>query len=148
MTPRPQRLHKRIGPILSAGLLAAALCHPQSGVSAASNGASIDWSKAESVTMIAVDYEFKPNHLSFRVGVPYRLHLENHGEEMHELTAPDFFHEAQIENPDVLAREGTDLVVQPHETKDLLFVPRKAGHYDFVCADHDWAGMTGEITVD
>lgn len=114
----------------------------------AADAASIDWSKAQLVRVIAVEYDFKPNHLHFRHGVAYRLHLENQGKEMHELTAPEFFHSALIKNPDVLARDGTDLVVQPHESKDVLFVPQKPGHYDFICADHDWAGMTGDITVD
>lgn len=115
---------------------------------AAKAGPDVDWSKAQLVRVIAVEYDFKPNHLSFHHGVPYRLHLENHGKEMHELTAPEFFKSSLIQNPDALARDGTDLVVEPHESKDVLFVTQKPGHYDMICADHDWAGMTGDITVD
>ena len=114
----------------------------------AANAPPIDWSTAQTVTVVAVEYDFVPNHLSFRHGVAYRLRLENHGAEMHEFTAPKFFRSARIRDPDKLARDGTDLVVQPHETKDLYFVPERPGHYDFICADHDWAGMTGDITVD
>src|SRR5579864_3158476 len=66
---------------------------------AAEAAAQVDWSKAESVTVVEVEYEFKPKHLSFRHGVPYRLHVENQGEEMHELTAPEFFRSALIKNP-------------------------------------------------
>lgn len=146
MTAWTPRRAKVIG--LCAGL-SLILALPQSTDAMMSDpAASVDWSKAKEVTVIAVEYEFKPNHLTFQHGVPYRLHLENQGQEMHELTAADFFHSALIKNPEVLAREGTDLVVQPHESKDLLFVPRKAGHFDLICADHDWAGMTGGITVD
>ena len=32
--------------------------------------------------------------------------------------------------------------------KDLYLIPKKAGHYRLFCPDHDWAGMTGEITVE
>ncbi len=116
--------------------------------SAAETASTIDWSKATTVDVVAVEYDFRPSHLRFRHGVPYRLHLENRGAEMHELTAPKFFHSAKIKNPGVLARNGTDLVVQPHQSADVLFVPERAGHYRFFCADHDWAGMTGDITVD
>jgi len=115
--------------------------------SATTAAAHVDWSKAQTVNVVAVEYDFKPNHLAFQSGLPYRLHLENRGGEMHELTAPEFFKSVLVKNPDVLAREGTDLVVEPHESKDLFFVPRRPGHYSLICADHDWAGMTGDITV-
>jgi len=115
---------------------------------AAGAGPDVDWSKALLVTVIAVEYDFQPNHLRFQHGVPYRLHLENHGKELHELTAAEFFKSALIQDPDALARDGTDLVVQPGESKDLLFVPQKPGHFTFICADHDWADMIGDITVD
>lgn len=108
----------------------------------------VDWSKAREVAVVAINYEFKPAHLAFHRGTAYRLHLENAGDEMHELTAPEFFRSVLVKDPGALARDGTDLVVQPHQSKDLLFVPRKGGRYEFVCADHDWAGMGGDITVD
>jgi len=134
---------------------ASAWSHPRPATAAngyvtqsASTGAQqVDWSKAQTINVIAVEYDFKPNHLTFRVGQPYRLHLDDQGAEMHELTAPEFFKSVLVKNPDVLAREGTDFIVQPHESKDLYFVPQRAGHYSFICADHDWAGMIGDITV-
>jgi len=27
-------------------------------------------------------------------------------------------------------------------------VPRQAGRFPFICADHDWAGMTGDVVVE
>lgn len=60
--------------------------------------------KAVTLDLIIVDYRSMPDHLTFRHGVHYWLHLENHGEETHELTAPLFFASAAIENPDVLNR--------------------------------------------
>ena len=37
--------------------------------------------------------------------------------------------------------------IQPGEARDLTFVAKKAGRYKLICSDHDWAGMTGAITV-
>ena len=108
----------------------------------------IDWSKARRVDLVAVEYSFEPNHLSFHRGLPYRLHVENHGRELHELTAPDFFKAVELRNPEVLNQDRTELVLRPGDKKDLYFVALRPGHYDMRCADHDWAGMTGDITIE
>ena len=94
-----------------------------------------------------IDYKFMPNHLSFEHDVHYRLHLENHGKETHEVTAPTFFSTATIDNPAVLNREHTEVVMQPGDVKDLLLTPHKPGTYDLRCSDHDWNGMIGRVTV-
>ena len=107
-----------------------------------------DSSKAETVTLVGTEYGFAPNHLTFRVGSAYRLHLENRGKELHQFTAPTFLKTVEIVNPEALNPEGTEIVVQPGEEKDLYFVPKQAGGFPFICADHDWAGMTGEIVVE
>jgi len=39
-------------------------------------------------------------------------------------------------------------VVEPGQAKDLYFVPRQAGRFPFACADHDWAGMTGDLVIE
>ena len=36
-------------------------------------------------------------------------------------------------------------MVRPHEAKDVDFLATRAGSYELICADHDWAGMTGRI---
>jgi uncharacterized cupredoxin-like copper-binding protein len=100
---------------------------------------------AVNVTMI--DYKFVPDHLTLQQGVQYRLHLENHGKDTHEFTAPVFFASAKIDNPDALNHDHTEIVVQPGEAKDLLLTPGKPGTYDLRCSDHDWNGMVGGITV-
>ena len=105
-------------------------------------------STPEIVTVIETDYRFEPSTLRLRVNVSYRLHLENRGKELHEFTAPAFFRSVQLGNPAVLNAERTEIVVQPGEQKDLDFVPRQVGRYPMACADHDWAGMTGEIVVE
>ena len=110
--------------------------------------AEVDWSKAQLVTLTTVEYAFEPNHLILRRDIAYRLHVENHGRELHELTAPDFFKSVELRDPEVLNRERSEIVLQPNEQKDLYFVPLRSGHYDMWCADHDWAGMTGDITVE
>ena len=98
------------------------------------------------VTMI--DYKFVPDHLTFQHGVAYRLHLENHGKETHEFTAPTFFATAKIDNPGVLNRERSEVVMQPGDIKDVFLTPGKPGTYDLRCADHDWNGMVAGITVE
>jgi uncharacterized cupredoxin-like copper-binding protein len=110
--------------------------------------AEIDWSKAQLVTLTTVEYAFEPSHLIFHRGTAYRLHVEDHGRELHELTAPDFFKSVELRNPGALNREHTEIVLQPNEQKDLYFVTLRSGHYDMWCADHDWAGMTGDITIE
>lgn len=110
--------------------------------------AEVDWSQAQLVSVTTAEYRFEPNHLTLYRGKPYRLHVENHGRELHELTAPDFFRAVVLRNPEALNRERTEIVLQPNEQTDLYFVTSRPGHYDMRCADHDWAGMTGDITVE
>jgi uncharacterized cupredoxin-like copper-binding protein len=104
--------------------------------------------KTITLDLFMVDYKFIPNHLTFHEGMHYRLHMENHGKETHEVTAPTFFASTKIDNPDVLNREHTEIVMQPGDVKDLLFTAPKAGTYDLRCSDHDWNGMVGGITVE
>jgi uncharacterized cupredoxin-like copper-binding protein len=99
------------------------------------------------VKVVMTEYMFTPDHLEFQSGVRYRLHLENAGSELHEFTAPAFFKSSTIEDPEVLNADRTDVVLQPHESKDVILVPHQKGSYNLLCADHDWAGMVGQITV-
>ncbi len=102
----------------------------------------------DAVNVVMVDDKFDPAHLTFTHGMRTRLHLENHGKDTHEFTAPTFFATAKIDNPELLNREHTEIVVQPGESKDLFLTPGKAGTYDLRCSDHDWDGMVGGITVE
>ena len=103
---------------------------------------------AAMINLTMVDYRFNPDHLTFRHDVRYRLHMENHGKETHEVTAPTFFATATIENPEVLNREHTEVVMQPGDVKDMYLTAHKPGTYDLRCSDHDWNGMVGGITVE
>lgn len=107
-----------------------------------------DWSKATVVTVVLTEYNFTPNTLRFTRALPYRLHLENRGKELHKFTTPDFFKAVTLRNPDALILEGRGLVLRPHEQKDVYLVPQRPGRYSLICADHDWTGMTGVITID
>jgi uncharacterized cupredoxin-like copper-binding protein len=100
------------------------------------------------VTLVMSEYRFAPAQLHFRQGVRYRLVMENRGKELHEFTAPIFLGQIAIANPGILAPGSKDIVVRVHEHKELRFVAAKRGHYRFTCADHDWAGMIGEIVVE
>lgn len=108
---------------------------------------SVDWSHAQPMNVELVDNRFVPDHLTFRHGVAYRLHLENHGKEMHEFTAPEFFAASVVRDPGALANDGKEVVVQPGATADIYLEPLKAGTYSLICADHDWDGMVGQIMV-
>jgi uncharacterized cupredoxin-like copper-binding protein len=107
-----------------------------------------DWSNAQLVTVVATDYRFEPAVLRFRAKVPYRLHLENRGRDFHEFTAPAFFKAVELKDPDALNAERTQVPLQPGEQRDVYLVPREAGTYVLTCADHDWAGMSGQIVVE
>jgi len=100
------------------------------------------------VDIVMTEYKFAPDHLMLRHDMHYRLHLENHGKETHEFTAPTFFATAKIDIPKILNHERSEIVVQPGETKDIFLTPGKPGTYDLRCSDHDWAGMVGGISVE
>ena len=105
-------------------------------------------SEPQTVNLTMIEYRFIPDHLIFEHDVHFRLHLENHGKETHELTAPTFFATADIDNPEALNHERSEIVMQPGETKDIFLTAHRPGTYDLLCADHDWAGMVGGIAVE
>jgi uncharacterized cupredoxin-like copper-binding protein len=99
------------------------------------------------ITVVMVDDRFIPDHLDFQAGTVYRLRLENHGKDLHEFTAPEFFAAAHVADPHALANGGKEVVVQPGQTVEIQLRPLRSGQYPLTCADHDWDGMTGTITV-
>jgi uncharacterized cupredoxin-like copper-binding protein len=105
------------------------------------------WGNAQAMTVVMVDNRFQPDQLTFEQDKPYELILENHGKDMHEFTAPAFLKASTIKDKGLLANGGTDIVVQPGQTTHILLVAPAKGHYDLICADHDWDGMVGGITV-
>jgi uncharacterized cupredoxin-like copper-binding protein len=128
----------RLAPLVGALLLVAL---------APGNANAVDWSKAQTVSVVTVEYAFRPANLTFRKGVAYRLHIDNQGKETHEFTAPEFFKAIRIRDPKVVNADLTEIVVQPGEQKDLFFVAKQPGSYALKCSDHDWAGMVGGIAI-
>lgn len=114
----------------------------------AASAANVDWSKVQGVIVTMVNYHFMPDHLIFRRALPYRLHLQNDGTEIHDFSAPEFFKAIELKNPEVLDPYEDRIVVAPDQQKDIYFIATRPGIYDLRCADHDWAGMTGEIVVE
>ena len=106
------------------------------------------WAHAQIVTVVMVDNRFEPDHVTFQHGKPYEPRLENHGKDMHEFTAPAFLKAATIKDKRRLANGGSDVVVQPGTSVTVLLIAPAKGSYDLTCADHDWDGMVGKITVD
>jgi uncharacterized cupredoxin-like copper-binding protein len=136
------------GVVIAAALLAGACAGKRPDAAAAPRTDSAAWSPAQTVTVAMAEYRFIPSELKFRRGVAYRLRLENSGAELHEFTAPDFLHAVDLRDPAVLAAGQNEVVVTPGSSKDIYFVARQPGTYVLTCADHDWAGMTGSITIE
>jgi hypothetical protein len=90
---------------------------------------------------------FAPSHLVFRVGVAYRLHIENEGEELHKFASPDFFHAVEIETPAVLDANRSEIDIPAGEMRDLLFVTGQPASFTLRSPDYDWDGMTGDIVI-
>lgn len=99
------------------------------------------------VTVVMVDNKFEPDHVVFQAGQPTRLRLVNRGKELHEFTAPDFLHAAKIRDEHALSNGGGDIVVQPGRTVEVSLIPGPPSDYKLTCADHDWDGMIGSISV-
>src|SRR5262249_31601419 len=90
--------------------------------------------QAKVVKISAKKFEFTPNEITLKKGVPV----------VFELTSEDRKHGFAI--------TGTDLRsdIEPGKVTELKFDPQKAGNYDFYCdifcgSGHE--GMAGKITV-
>ena len=81
--------------------------------------------------------------------MPYRLHLENHGKDLHEFTAPEFLADAHgARSGRAGERRQGDGGAARDGGRPVHLVPIKAGTFRLTCADHDWDGMVGEIEVE
>lgn len=123
-------------------LIACALASPGPTLAAA------PWAQAQPLTVVMVDDQFQPDHIIFHAGQTYDMKLENHGKDMHEFTAPAFLKAATIRDKHLLTNGGTDIVVQSGKSIDIFLIAPAKGQYGLTCADHDWDGMVGTISVD
>ena len=104
--------------------------------------------RAESVTVIMTDNQFRPDHITLRAGRAYRLRLENRGMDLHEFTAPKFWQAAVVRDRTMLVNGGTDVVIPAGKSVVISLIAPAKGHYGLSCADHDWDGMVGTIVVE
>jgi len=109
---------------------------------------SIDWSKAQTVELRMIEYQFIPDQLTLRHGQPYRLHLVNAGKEGHDFTAPEFFQSAIVQDTGAFNDSRSSVFLQPQQMIDIYLIAQNAGLFAPRCADHDWAGMTATIVVE
>jgi plastocyanin len=114
---------------------------------AVAHNAADEWAHPQVVTVVMVDNQFEPDHVTFQAGKTYELRLQNRGKDLHEFTAPEFFRQATVRDRKQLANGGTEVVVQAGQSARVLLIPRVEGGYKLTCADHDWDGMVGGITV-
>ena len=124
------------------------------GYAADSVAASADWSHAETVTVMLVDFEFRPSRLSFHPGRAYRLRIENKGSTTHFFAAEAFF--KAISTSKLVANDGSvqhphvkEIGVAPGQSKELFFVAVTKGVYRLECTApfHAGMGMMGEIDI-
>src|SRR4051812_39158761 len=88
---------------------------------------AVDWSAAQSVNIMLIDNKFVPERLILRHGMPYQLHLENHGHDLHEFTAPELFGASILRNLGQLANDAQEIVMQPGDIIDVELMPLKPG---------------------
>jgi uncharacterized cupredoxin-like copper-binding protein len=114
-----------------------------------------DWSQAELIDVVMTDFRFTPDVLRLRQGRPYRLHLENRGSGVHNISAGSFFKTAAVRADAPVAGAGEAVTgdtvrLAKGETKDVYMIPMTPGSYDFDCSEflHSLFGMTGNIVVE
>ncbi|MGE5540545.1 MAG: hypothetical protein ACM30I_18155 [Gemmatimonas sp.] len=117
--------------------------------------ASIDWDKAQTVDVKLTEWRYQPSTLRFERGKPYRLHFVNDGIEAHDFSSKEFFQSIAVAR---LVGPGTNLMtprlvsvgVDAGESKDLFFVPVRAGSYAIECDEplHAAFGMRGTVEID
>ena len=115
-----------------------------------------DWSKMETTTVVMNEFAFKPVTLVFRQGVPYKLVIENRGEQKHYFTAEGFFRAIATRklqsntDGEVKAPYFSAIEVYPGRSLELYFIPVKIGTFELVCTieGHAPMGMKGEIRIE
>jgi plastocyanin len=117
-------------------------------IAQADTASSIDWSKAQTVELRMIEYQFIPDQLTLRHGQPYRLHVVNAGKEGHDFTAPEFFQSAIVQDTGAFNDSRSSVFLQPQQMIDIYLIAQNAGLFAPRCADHDWAGMTATIVVE
>lgn len=111
-------------------------------------GSSGPAEQPQTVSVRLSSFDFTPQTLRMRAGVPIVLRLENSGGG-HNFSAPAFFATARIEPASAaLVRRGA-VEVPSRGVRELRLVPA-AGRYRLRCTHtfHTALGMRGEIVVE
>lgn len=90
----------------------------------ADTASAIDWSKAQTVEIRMIEYQFIPDRLTLRHGQPYRLHLVNAGKEGHDFTAPDFFQSAIVEHTGAFNDSRSSVFCSRSRRPIFILLPR------------------------
>ncbi len=109
------------------------------------------------ITVIAEEFTFGQQEIHVRVGETVRLVLQNAGAVFHDITAPDFAGEADVQAAEhhETTMEGMGDVAfhaaaDAGEVAELVFVATQAGRYDLLCTvpGHAQLGMTAVLVVE
>jgi uncharacterized cupredoxin-like copper-binding protein len=102
----------------------------------------------ETITVRLSNFDFIPEHLRLKSGVPIRLRLVNESNGGHDFSAPAFFAAGSFP-PGVSGPPDGDVAVASHQTVEIAVVPRTPGTYRLECTHflHSIFGMHGTIEV-
>jgi plastocyanin len=103
---------------------------------------------AETLAVHLSNFEFNPDQIRLRAGVPIHLLLVNDSGGGHNFTAPGFFAASTLVSG-VAPHDGT-VEVPGGATVELTMIPRMPGTYKLECTHflHSLFGMTGTIVVE
>lgn len=102
----------------------------------------------ETITVRLSNFDYTPDHLRLKAGVPVRLHLVNESSGRHDFSAPAFFAASTFPGG-APGPAGGDVSLGSEETVDVAVVPGKPGKYRLECTHflHSLFGMHGTIEV-
>jgi plastocyanin len=102
----------------------------------------------ETITIQLSNFDFTPEHLRLKAGVPVRLRLANVSGGGHDFSAPAFFAASGFPAGVAAPPDGT-VPVGSHQTVEITVVPRTPGVYHLECTHflHSLFGMHGTIEV-
>jgi uncharacterized cupredoxin-like copper-binding protein len=113
-----------------------------------------NWSKMETININLDEYKFTPSVLTFKIDIPYKLHITNVGSQKHYFTSEGFFkaiatRKIQSSDGEIKAPYFNAIEVFPGRSLDLYFIPVKRGNYVLICTikGHSDAGMVGDIQI-
>src|SRR5579859_623788 len=101
----------------------------------------------EVITVQMSNFEFNPDVIPLKVGLPVRLRLANVSDGGHNFSAPSFFAASRLtltSSPP----NGT-VEVSAHQTVEIALVPQVPGTYSLECTHflHRTFGMQGKVEV-